>query len=141
MLRFDHETSAQRKRRSRGLHRANHQEGAASSERATADREDTSKRYGKKHNSSRERNSGVLRPITENSPAACPANSIHLSLQRQKRVGKSLIASILAQYFTDRCREIQCIDTDPVNRTLFQYKALNVSRSNCSATLASTRGV
>jgi hypothetical protein len=71
---------------------------------------------------------GFFAPITENSPAACPANSIHLSLQGKGGVGKSLIASILAQYFIDRCREIQCIDTDPVNRTLFQYKALNVSR-------------
>jgi hypothetical protein len=55
-------------------------------------------------------------------------NSIHLTLQGKGGVGKSLIASILAQYFVDRRREIICIDTDPVNRTLFQYKALNVSR-------------
>ena len=57
-----------------------------------------------------------------------PGNSIHLTLQGKGGVGKSLIASILAQYFADRRREIICIDTDPVNRTLFQYKALNVSR-------------
>lgn len=55
-------------------------------------------------------------------------NSIHLSLQGKGGVGKSLIASILAQYFRDRGREIHCIDTDPVNSTLFQYKALEVSR-------------
>src|ERR1700733_5727475 len=57
-----------------------------------------------------------------------PGNSIHLTLQGKGGVGKSLIASILAQYFKDRRREVQCIDTDPVNRTLFQYKALNVNR-------------
>ena len=56
------------------------------------------------------------------------ANSIHLSLQGKGGVGKSLIASILAQYFRDRGREIHCVDTDPVNSTLFQYKALDVSR-------------
>jgi len=55
-------------------------------------------------------------------------NSIHLSLQGKGGVGKSLIASVLAQYFRDRGREIHCIDTDPVNSTLFQYKALDVSR-------------
>lgn len=55
-------------------------------------------------------------------------HSIHLSLQGKGGVGKSLIASILAQYFRERSREIRCIDTDPLNSTLFQYKALNVSR-------------
>jgi hypothetical protein len=57
-----------------------------------------------------------------------PANSIHLSLQGKGGVGKSLVASILAQYFRDRGREVRCIDTDPINNTLFQYKALDVSR-------------
>jgi len=55
-------------------------------------------------------------------------NSIHISLQGKGGVGKSLVASILAQYFRDRGREVRCVDTDPVNSTLFQYKALNVSR-------------
>ena len=45
---------------------------------------------------------GSFAPVTEHSPAECPANSIHLSLQGKGGVGKSLIASILAQYFTDR---------------------------------------
>ena len=49
-------------------------------------------------------------------------------MQGKGGVGKSLIASILAQYFRDRGREIRCIDTDPVNSTMFQYKALDVSR-------------
>jgi len=55
-------------------------------------------------------------------------NAIHLSLQGKGGVGKSLIASILAQYFYARGKKIHCIDTDPVNRTLFQYQALNVTR-------------
>ena len=55
-------------------------------------------------------------------------NAIHLSLQGKGGVGKSLVASILAQYFNAKGKRIQCIDTDPVNRTLFQYKALNVTR-------------
>ncbi|MGI8961173.1 MAG: conjugal transfer protein TraL [Bryobacteraceae bacterium] len=56
------------------------------------------------------------------------ANSIHLSLQGKGGVGKSLVASILAQYFNARGKAVRCVDTDPVNRTLFQYKALNVNR-------------
>src|SRR5258708_1683317 len=55
-------------------------------------------------------------------------NSVRLSLQGKGGVGKSLVASILAQYFRGRGREIRCIDTDPVNSTLFQYKSLDVSR-------------
>jgi len=71
---------------------------------------------------------GSFASVRDDSPALCATNSIHLSLQGKGGVGKSLIASILAQYFKDRRREVQCIDTDPVNRTLFQYKALNVNR-------------
>ena len=56
------------------------------------------------------------------------ANSIHLSLQGKGGVGKSLVASILAQYFNARGKAVRCVDTEPVNRTLFQYKALNVNR-------------
>jgi hypothetical protein len=50
--------------------------------------------------------------------------SIHLSLQGKGGVGKSLIASILAQYFRQKGHDVQCIDTDPVNQTLAQYRAL-----------------
>lgn len=56
------------------------------------------------------------------------AHAIHMSLQGKGGVGKSLIASILAQYFQYDNRQIECIDTDPVNRTLSQYKAVNASR-------------
>jgi len=55
-------------------------------------------------------------------------SSIHLSLQGKGGVGKSLVASILAQYFQRRGRDVQCIDTDPVNNTLSQYKALRPQR-------------
>jgi len=53
---------------------------------------------------------------------------IHLSLQGKGGVGKSLISSILAQYFMHRSLPVQCIDTDPVNRTLSQYKGLDVQQ-------------
>jgi hypothetical protein len=58
----------------------------------------------------------------------CGTNAIHLSLQGKGGVGKSLVSSILAQYFNARGTGIRCIDTDPVNRTFLQYKSLDVTR-------------
>ena len=60
--------------------------------------------------------------------AECTRNAIHLSLQGKGGVGKSFVASILAQYFGSRGKTIRCVDTDPVNTTLFQYKSLGVTR-------------
>lgn len=54
------------------------------------------------------------------------SGTIHLSLQGKGGVGKSLVASLLAQYFTCRNHSVRCLDTDPVNQTLSQYKGLQV---------------
>ena len=59
-----------------------------------------------------------------------PEGAIHLTLQGKGGVGKSLVASILAQYFMDNGREVRCIDTDPVNRTFAQYKGFSADRLN-----------
>lgn len=59
-----------------------------------------------------------------------PEGTIHLTLQGKGGVGKSLVASVLAQYFKDNGREVRCIDTDPVNRTFAQYAALGADRLN-----------
>src|SRR5579864_6714644 len=56
--------------------------------------------------------------------------AIHLTLQGKGGVGKSLVASLLAQYFRDGGRDVRCIDTDPVNRTFAQYAALRADRLN-----------
>ena len=56
--------------------------------------------------------------------------TIHLTLQGKGGVGKSLIASVLAQYLREIGRDVRCIDTDPVNRTLAQYSALGADRLN-----------
>jgi len=56
--------------------------------------------------------------------------AIHLTLQGKGGVGKSLVASLLAQYFRDDGRDVRCIDTDPVNRTFAQYAALHADRLN-----------
>src|SRR5436305_9527734 len=59
-----------------------------------------------------------------------PIGAIHLTLQGKGGVGKSLVASIIAQYLRDKGREVRCIDTDPVNRTFAQYAALSADRLN-----------
>lgn len=51
---------------------------------------------------------------------------IHLVLQGKGGVGKSLIASLIAQFKRNQSEQITCIDTDPVNSTFASYKALNV---------------
>jgi hypothetical protein len=58
-----------------------------------------------------------------NSDATCNG-AIHLSLQGKRGVAKSLVASILAQYLIARERPLRCVDTDPINKTLLQYKCL-----------------
>ena len=58
-------------------------------------------------------------------PAATGQPTVHLILQGKGGVGKSMVAAILGQFLHARGLELRCIDTDPVNQTLTQYKALN----------------
>lgn len=53
--------------------------------------------------------------------------AVHLSLQGKGGVGKSLVASIVAQYLAHSGAEVKCVDTDPVNQTFSQYGALRAS--------------
>lgn len=53
---------------------------------------------------------------------------IHMIMQGKGGVGKSFIASILAQYGYSKKKAPLCIDTDPVNATFHGFKALNVKR-------------
>ncbi len=53
--------------------------------------------------------------------------SVHFTLQGKGGVGKSLVAAIIAQYFKSIGPAPTCIDTDPVNQTLVNYKALNAA--------------
>lgn len=50
----------------------------------------------------------------------------HWILQGKGGVGKSLVASMLAQYLIGHNYEPACGDTDPVNSTFYQIKDLNV---------------
>lgn len=58
-------------------------------------------------------------------------NTLNLVLQGKGGVGKSLIASLLAQYFK-QFGTVLCADTDPVNATFTQYKALDVAHVEIS---------
>ena len=51
---------------------------------------------------------------------------INFVLQGKGGVGKSLVASFLAQHYQNQDTETMCFDTDPVNRTFASFKALNV---------------
>lgn len=53
-------------------------------------------------------------------------NKVHMILQGKGGVGKSLVASMLAQYYIENDRQSIKIDTDPVNSTFKNYKSLNV---------------
>ena len=50
--------------------------------------------------------------------------TVHLSLQGKGGVGKSLIASFIAQFYRTQGVRAICVDTDPVNQTFSQYAAL-----------------
>jgi hypothetical protein len=56
--------------------------------------------------------------------------TVHLSLQGKGGVGKSLVASLLSQYFIAKDRTVHAVDADPVNQTLAEYQALGVARLN-----------
>jgi len=57
-------------------------------------------------------------------------NQVHLILQGKGGVGKSLISAILGQYFLSRKLTPHCFDTDPVNATFAQYRALGAEHIN-----------
>src|SRR5260370_34192253 len=56
--------------------------------------------------------------------------TVHFSLQGKGGVGKSVVASWLAQYFRAKGFCVTCIDTDSVNATLTQFKDLNAEHLN-----------
>lgn len=57
-------------------------------------------------------------------------NKVHFILQGKGGVGKSFIASLLAQHYQNRTDgKVVCVDTDPANATLLGYKALGARRA------------
>lgn len=70
---------------------------------------------------------GALEGISE-AGTATATSAVHLVLQGKGGVGKSFVASILGQYFRERNKNVNCVDTDPVNQTFAQYRELAVQR-------------
>ena len=52
----------------------------------------------------------------------------HFTLQAKGGVGKSVVASFVAQYLLSHGESVEVVDSDPSNATLFGYKALNAHR-------------
>jgi hypothetical protein len=70
-------------------------------------------------------NSLIRNPLIDDEPQNTKGTrSVHLSLQGKGGVGKSLIASFIAQFYKTNGVHAICIDTDPVNQTFSQYAAL-----------------
>jgi hypothetical protein len=61
--------------------------------------------------------------MTGNKAGSFPTE-VHLSLQGKGGVGKTLVASILAQYFREKGMSVRPVDADPVNHSLAQYREL-----------------
>lgn len=59
-----------------------------------------------------------------------PKNTLHFVMQSKGGAGKSVCATLLAQYFVERlgADNVQLVDTDPNNKTLGAFKALNVDK-------------
>ena len=53
---------------------------------------------------------------------------VHLVLNGKGGVGKSVVATWLAEFLVSRGRSVRCIDGDPVNRSFSQYKALGAEK-------------
>jgi transcription termination factor NusB len=67
----------------------------------------------------------VSQPVTKQAHPV--SDSVHFTLQGKGGVGKSFVASILAQYFVKKQYDVSCYDTDPVNQTFHGYKQLDVN--------------
>jgi len=55
-------------------------------------------------------------------------HDIHMTLQGKGGVGKSFVASLMAQYLIQKGVKPRCFDTDPVNHTLAGYKVFEAIR-------------
>jgi hypothetical protein len=53
---------------------------------------------------------------------------VHLILQGKGGIGKSVIASWLAEYLLKHSKKVCCVDGDPVNRSFAQYRAFNAEK-------------
>lgn len=58
--------------------------------------------------------------------------TLYMTIQGKGGIGKSFVSLLLAQYLRERNADVSIIDTDSVNPTLSQFKALNVQHLQLS---------
>jgi hypothetical protein len=78
------------------------------------------------------------RAITSDSSAAVKGDTfashkVHFVLQSKGGVGKTFVASLLAQFYLEKGAPIVCLDTDPVNGSFSAIRALAAQHVNLLA--------
>ena len=53
-------------------------------------------------------------------------NTVHFVLQAKGGIGKSFVATLLAQHLINEAGAVRCFDTDQENTTFAHYAALSV---------------
>ena len=66
---------------------------------------------------------------------------MHMTLQGKGGVGKSIIATLLAQYLRDKGIDAKCFDADPLNQTLAGFAALGVTKVDLMETTEKGRRI
>lgn len=59
--------------------------------------------------------------------AGTPRREVHAVMQGKGGVGKTYVASLIAQWLKERGEPVACLDTDPVNTSFCDLRALDVS--------------
>jgi MinD-like ATPase involved in chromosome partitioning or flagellar assembly len=68
-------------------------------------------------------------------------STVHLTLQGKGGVGKSVVATLLAQYLRDKGIAAKCFDADPLNQTLAGFAALGVTKVDLMETTEKGRRI
>jgi len=68
-------------------------------------------------------------------------STVHLTLQGKGGVGKSVVATLLAQYLRDKGIAAKCFDADPLNQTLAGFAALGVMKVDLMETTEKGRRI
>lgn len=68
------------------------------------------------------------RPLAVVGPNTAQKRRVHLLLQGKGGVGKSVVASLIAQHYLSQGKTCVFVDTDPVNATFAGFKAFDVRK-------------
>jgi MinD-like ATPase involved in chromosome partitioning or flagellar assembly len=68
-------------------------------------------------------------------------STVHLTLQGKGGVGKSVVATLLAQYLRDKGIAAKCFDADPLNQTLAGFAGLCVTKVDLMETTEKGRRI